>query len=111
MMRVIHLMQSSARIYGAERCILLELRTLRQRGHDARVVLLHETRMGEAAWALPRALSAEGIPFDLVDAPRQVSPAILRGLLRTLAGLRPDLCQSHGLKTDVLGFLVTRLLR
>ena len=48
-MRIVHLIQSAAQIYGAERCVLLETLAQKQRGHDVRVLLCHETRMGEAA--------------------------------------------------------------
>lgn len=111
-MRIVHLMQSSARIYGAERCVLLELSALQRRGHAVTTVLLHETRLpDEEAWVLPRALWDLGIPVELVETPRQAAPGTLLGLFRALRRLRPDVVQSHGMKTDVLGFLVTRPLR
>ncbi len=107
---MVHLIQSSPRVYGAERCILLELVSLRQRGHDARALILSEARMGPDAAVLPRAFESAGIPVEQVQTLGRVSLGLLRDLSRTLRRLRPDVVQSHSLKTDVLGFLVTRPL-
>src|SRR5579883_1387648 len=101
-MHIVHLIQSAPRLYGAERCALLELRALRAAGHDARAVVLHETRMGAGAEVLPAALAAAGVPVTRVIAPGQVSPGLLRGLHAALRGLpRPAVVHSHGLKTDI----------
>ena len=110
-LRVVHLIQSSPKVYGAERCILLELVTLRRRGHDARAVIVSEARMGQDADVLPRAFQAEGIPVDEVKAAGRVSVGLLRDLHGVLRLLAPDVVHSHSMKTDVLGFLVTRPLR
>lgn len=110
-MRIVHLIQSAPRVYGAERCALLELRALRQRGLDAQALVLHETRMGEAAGALEQALREAGVPVTRVESTSPVSARLLLHLVRALGRLQPHLLHSHGLKTDVLGFLVSRVLR
>lgn len=109
-LRVLHLIQSATQIYGAERCLLLELRALREHGHDARALLVHETRMGEAAGVLEAALREQAIPTERVQAKSPISPGLLLGLLRALGRLRPDVVHSHSLKTDVLGLPLARLL-
>lgn len=110
-MRIAHLIQSSTHIYGAERCLLLELSTLRQRGHDAHVVMLMETRQGPDAGVLKAALEAQGVPVHPVEARRQASPQMLWELYRQLARLSPQVVHSHSMKTDVLGYMMTRPLR
>lgn len=113
-MRVIHLMQSASRVYGAERCIMLELSTLRARGHDAQVLVLRETRQGPEGGALTEALRALGIPVTEVATRSQISPRLLFDLtqaLRRLLRPGPIVLHTHGLKTDLLGYLVTRPLR
>lgn len=112
-MRVIHLMQSASRVYGAERCIVLELSALRARGHDAQVLLLRETRQGPEGGALTEALRALAIPVTEIATRSQISTRLLFELTRALQRLArpgPILLQTHGLKTDLLGYLVTRPL-
>ncbi|MCS6914539.1 MAG: glycosyltransferase [Myxococcales bacterium] len=110
-MRIVHLIQSAPRIYGAERCALLELRALRQRGLDAQALVLHETRMGAAAGTLEQALREAGVPVTRVESTSPISARLMLQLLRAMWRLQPHLLHSHGLKTDVLGFLASRLLR
>jgi glycosyltransferase involved in cell wall biosynthesis len=110
-LRIVHLLQSASRVYGAERCALLELETLRRRGHDARAVIVHEARLGPEEGALQAALEARGVPVERVEAAGPASPGLLLRLGAALRRGRPQLVHSHGLKTDVLGFLVSRPLR
>lgn len=109
-MRIVHLIQSAAQIYGAERCVLLETLAQQQRGHDVRALLCHETRMGEAGQHLEDELVRRAVPVDRVVATRQVSPRLLYDLGRALRRLRPDVLHSHSMKTDVLALPVARLL-
>lgn len=109
-LRVLHLIQSAAQIYGAERCLLLELAALRARGHDARALFIHETRMGEGAGRLQAELAALSVPTERVEASRPISPGLVLGLLRALRRLRPDVIHSHSLKTDVIGLPLARAL-
>src|SRR5262245_54707654 len=99
-MRIVHLIQSAAQIYGAERCVLLETLALKQRGHDVRVLLCHETRMGAAARHLEDELARRAVPVERVTARRQVSLQLLYDLCRVLQRLRPDVLHSHSMKTD-----------
>ncbi len=109
-MRIVHLIQSAAQIYGAERCVLLETLAQQQHGHDVRALLCHETRMGEAGQHLEDELVRRAVPVERVVATRQVSPRLLYDLGRALKRLRPDVLHSHSMKTDVLALPVARLL-
>lgn len=110
-MRITHLIQSAPEVYGAERCALLQLATLRRRGHEANVVVVCETRMGPGAEVLPRALEEAGVPVSRVWSRSQISVGLMRDLSATLRRLDPDVVHTHGLKADILGFLSTRLCR
>jgi glycosyltransferase involved in cell wall biosynthesis len=109
-MRIVHLIQSAAQIYGAERCVLLETRALQARGHEAHVLLCHETRMGASTQRLEQELQKLGVPVERVLAHRQVSPGLLYDLWRALGRHAPDVVHSHSLKTDVLALPLVRLL-
>jgi glycosyltransferase involved in cell wall biosynthesis len=109
-MRIVHLIQSAAQIYGAERCVLLETLAQKPRGHDVRALICHETRMGAGAERLEDELRQLAIPVDRVLATGQVSPRLLYDLGRALRRLRPDVVHSHSMKTDVLAVPVARLL-
>ena len=110
-MRIVHLIQSAAQIYGAERCVLLETLAQKQRGHDVRALLCHETRMGESGQHLEDELVRRAVPVERVVATRQVSPRLLYDLGRALKRLQPEVLHSHSMKTDVLALPVARLLR
>jgi glycosyltransferase involved in cell wall biosynthesis len=110
-MRIVHMIQSAAQIYGAERCLLVETAALRERGHEVHALLCHEARLGEAEDRLERELHGRGIPTERVVATGQVSLQLLGGFVRALRRLRPDVVHSHSMKTDVLFGPLTRLLR
>ena len=109
-MRIVHLIQSAAQIYGAERCVLLETRAQRLRGADVHALLCHETRMGPGAGHLEDELRKLAVPVTRVVATGQVSPRLLYELGRALRRLRPEVLHSHSLKTDVLALPLARLL-
>lgn len=109
-MRIVHLIQSAAQIYGAERCVLLETRAQRLRGADVHALICHETRMGPGAGHLEDELRKLAVPVTRVVASGQISPRLLYELGRALRRLRPAVLHSHSLKTDVLALPVARLL-
>ena len=110
-MHIVHMIQSAAQIYGAERCLLVETAALRERGHEVRALLCHEARLGEAEDRLEHELHGRGIPTERLVATRQVTPQLLAGFVRALRRLRPDVVHSHSMKTDVLFGPLVRLLR
>lgn len=110
-MRIVHLIQSAAQIYGAERCVLLETKAQAQRGHEVRVLICHEARMGPAEQHLEDELVRRGVTVERVVASSQVSPRLVYDLGRALRRLRPEVLHSHSMKTDVLALPVARLLR
>lgn len=110
-MRIVHMIQSAAQIYGAERCLLIEASALRARGHEVSVLLCHEARLGSAEGRLERELQEQGIPTSRVVATGQVSPGLLWGFGREIRRLRPDVLHSHSMKTDVLVAPLAKLLR
>ena len=109
-MRIVHLIQSAAQIYGAERCVLLETRAQQQRGDQVHVLVSHETRMGEGAQHLEDELRRRAVPVTRVVATGQVSLRLLAELGQALRRLQPDVVHSHSMKTDVLALPVVRLL-
>src|SRR5207247_899064 len=111
LMRILHLIQSAPEVYGAERCALLELAALRRHGLDARAVVLCETRMGAGAEVLPQAFAERGVPVERVRVTSQVSLGMMRDLVATLRRMGPAVIHSHSVKTDILGYLASRLSR
>lgn len=110
-MRVVHLIQSASRIYGAERCLLLELAALKGRGHDVHAVIVHELRHGPDERRLEDEVRSRGFSVSRVEASGQVSLGLLRSLGEALSALRPDVIHSHSMKTDVLALPVARARR
>src|ERR1700712_2547909 len=109
-MRIVHLIQSAAQIYGAERCVLLETLAQKPRGHAVSVLICHEARMGDGEQRLEEELHKLAVPVERVVATGQVSPRLLYDLARALRRLGPDVIHSHSMKTDVLVVPVARLL-
>lgn len=107
-MRVVHLIKAT-RISGAERHLLILLRALRQRGIDARLLLLVEPDclmddlIGEAA--------ERGIPVQRVLIHGDADLRLIERLRETLRSLRPDILHTHLIHADVYGFAAGKLAR
>ena len=105
-MRVAHIMKAT-RVSGAERHLLLLLPALRERGVDARLVLLVEpdTPMDE----MLREARDSGIPTQRILINRDMDLALIVRLRRALKAMRPDFAHTHLAHADVYGLLAARL--
>ncbi len=110
-MRVLHIMRSEGKFYGAERVLLTELVTLRARGVDARYLVLEETRESDAGDEVYQAAAAHGIPVIKVRIAHRFSLREVLAVRRAVMDQNPDLIHAHGYKGDFFGLLAGRLAR
>src|SRR5207302_7453031 len=106
--RVLHV-QKVAGISGSEAHLLSLLPRLRDRGWDARVLMLHEHEPG--AWDFARALTDRGVPLDAVPISRDVDPAAFLGLVRYLTDERPQILHTHLVHADAYGQIAGTMAR
>jgi glycosyltransferase involved in cell wall biosynthesis len=107
-MRILHVIQSSSQIYGAERCVLEETVALARRGHEVTVLLCHEKRFGPDQDRLQNELSALGIATERVETQSRMNPKLVADWWQAHKRLAPDVVHSHSLKTDALSVPVCR---
>jgi glycosyltransferase involved in cell wall biosynthesis len=105
---VLHV-QKVAGIAGSETHLLSLLPRLRERGWDARMLMLHEDEPG--AWEFARALRGRGVPLDEIRLRADVDPFAFVGLAAYLARTRPALLHTHLVHADVYGQLAGTLAR
>jgi len=105
---VLHIAKASG-ISGSENHLLLLLPALRERGIDARFLMLHEDEVG--AWELARRLDEAGVPVEGIRLPRAASPAALARLVSAIRRLRPDIVHTHLVHADFYGLAAARLAR
>lgn len=103
---MLHVAKASG-ISGSEYHLLLLLPGLRDRGWDARFLLLHEDEPG--AWELARRLEEAGVPVEAVRLPSAVSPAGFARILRAVRRTRPDIVHTHLVHADFYGLVAGRL--
>src|ERR671924_94163 len=108
MTTVLHL-QKVAGISGSEAHLLSLLPRLRERGWDARMLMLHEHEPG--AWDFARALTARGVPLDAIPLRADVDPIAFVRLTGYLVRHRPALLHTHLVHADVYGQLAGTLAR
>lgn len=98
--RVLHL-QKVAGISGSEAHLLSLLPRLRERGWDARLVMLHEHEPGARAFA--RELAARDVPLDEIPIAGDVDPIAFLRLLAYLLRERPHILHTHLVHADAYG--------
>ena len=106
-MRVLHATKVRG-IGGAEQHLLALLPALRARGVDARFLSLDA---GGDADRFHRALAERGIPYVRVPAGGDVSPRLVRDIVRVVRAESPSLLHTHMVHADVYGSLAARLTR
>jgi glycosyltransferase involved in cell wall biosynthesis len=99
---VLHL-QKVAGISGSEAHLLSLLPRLRERGWDARMLVLHENEPGARRFA--DALEAREIPYDAIPIRADVDPIAFVRVTRYLARTRPAILHTHLVHADVYGQL------
>jgi glycosyltransferase involved in cell wall biosynthesis len=106
--KVLHL-HKVAGISGSEAHLLALLPRLRERGWDARLLMLHEHEPG--AWVFARELRARGVPLDAIPLAGDVDPLAFVRLAAYLVGHRPTILHTHLVHADVYGQLAGMLAR
>jgi glycosyltransferase involved in cell wall biosynthesis len=105
---ILHL-QKVAGISGSEAHLLSLLPRLRDRGWDARMLMLHEHERG--AWQFARALEQRGVSVDAIPIRRDVDPLAFVALAAYLMRHRPAVLHTHLVHGDVYGQLAGALAR
>ncbi len=98
-----------AKISGSENHLLLLLPRLRQRGYDARFVLLHEGEPG--ALDFRRRLEEAEVPVEAIRLPFAADPRAFRQLVATVRRHRPAIVHTHLVHADFLGLAAGRICR
>jgi glycosyltransferase involved in cell wall biosynthesis len=106
---VLHI-QKVKGISGSEMHLLSLLPGLRERGWDARMLVLHEREPGAAEFA--GQLRERGVPVDELVLHRDLDPVAFARLTRRVAMLRPQILHTHLVHGDAYGLpagLLTRV--
>ena len=90
-----------AGISGSENHLLLLLPALRARGHDVRLVMLHEDEPGAAE--LADRLEHDGVPVERLRMRASVDPLVFGRLVRSIRRARPDVVHTHLVHADFHG--------
>jgi glycosyltransferase involved in cell wall biosynthesis len=98
-----------AGISGSENHLLLLLPALRERGHDVRLVMLHEDEPGAAVFA--SRLRAADVPVDELRLRRAASPVTFTRLTRLVRRHAPTIVHTHLVHADFLGLTAAKLAR
>jgi glycosyltransferase involved in cell wall biosynthesis len=98
-----------AGISGSENHLLLLLPALRERGHDVRLVMLHEDEPGAAE--LAERLERSGVPVERMRMRASIDPLVLGKLVRSIRRARPDVVHTHLVHADFHGLPAARLAR
>jgi glycosyltransferase involved in cell wall biosynthesis len=96
-------------ISGSEAHLLTLLPDLRERGWDARFVLLHEDEPGAREFA--RRLTETGVPVDEIRLARDVDPAAFWRLHGLVRHTRPTILHTHLVHADFYGLKAGWLAR
>ena len=105
---VLHL-QKVAGISGSEAHLLQLLPSLRDRGWDIRLLMLHENEPG--AWDFARELTARGVPLDAIPIGADFDPLAFVRLVSYIARRRPRILHTHLVHADAYGQLAGTLAR
>jgi glycosyltransferase involved in cell wall biosynthesis len=107
-LRIVHAAKVAG-ISGSENHLLLLLPALRARGHDVRLVMLHEEEPGAEELAVR--LARAGVPVERLRMRAAVDPILLGQLVRSLRRDRPDIVHTHLVHADFHGLPAGRLAR
>jgi glycosyltransferase involved in cell wall biosynthesis len=107
-MRIIHLIDSGG-VYGAERILLYLAREQQRRGDEPFVGSIGPP--GTGVTEFERLAGSWGLPVVAIRIRSALTPAVVRSLLGTVRGLRPDVLHSHGYKANILLGLLPRRVR
>lgn len=105
-MRIAHVIKVT-RISGAERHLLFLLDGLRQRGLDARLIILVER--DEPMREMVAAAKARGIPVQSILIGRDYDLPLLWRLRRALRHIKPDIVHTHLIHADLYGCVSAKL--
>ena len=105
-MRIAHVIKVT-RISGAERHLLFLLDGLRQRGLDARLIILVER--DEPMREMMEAAKARGIPVQSMPIGRDYDLPLLWRLRRALRHIKPDIVHTHLIHADLYGCVSAKL--
>ena len=105
-MRIAHVIKVT-RISGAERHLLFLLDGLRQRGLDARLIILVERN--EPMREMVEAAKARGIPVQSIPIGRDYDLPLLWRLRRALRHIKPDIVHTHLIHADLYGYVSAKL--
>ena len=96
-LRIVHVAKVAG-ISGAENHLLLLLPALRARGHDVRLVMLHEGEPGAAE--LADRLATDGVPVERLRMRAPLDPLVFGRLVRAIRRARPDVLHTHLVHAD-----------
>ncbi len=105
-MRVAHVIKVT-RISGAERHLLVLLSALRQRGVDARLVILIEK--DKPMDDMASEAKERGIPLRRLTIQRDYDLALLFKIRRALSEIKPDIVHTHLIHADLFGLFAAQL--
>jgi glycosyltransferase involved in cell wall biosynthesis len=106
--KILHL-QKVAGIAGSETYLLSLLPGLRDRGWDARMLMLHAGEPG--AFEFERELERRGVPVDAIRVRADVDPLAFAELVSYLMRKRPAILHTHLVHADVYGQLAGAVAR
>jgi glycosyltransferase involved in cell wall biosynthesis len=106
--RVLHLAKVAG-ISGSENHLLLLLPSLRGRGFDVRMVMLHENEPGAAEFAAR--LEDSGVPVERLRVGRSADPVAFSRIVRGVRRERPAILHTHLVHADFHGLPAGRLAR
>jgi len=98
-----------AGISGSENHLLLLLPDLHARGHDVRLVMLHEGEPGAEELAVQ--LEREGVPVERLRMRLALDPLAFARVARSIRRRRPDVVHTHLVHADFHGLPAGRLAR
>jgi glycosyltransferase involved in cell wall biosynthesis len=98
-----------AGISGSENHLLLLLPDLRARGHDVRLVMLHEGEPGAEELAVR--LERGGVPVERLRMRLPLDPLAFGRVARSIRRRRPDVVHTHLVHADFHGLPAGRLAR
>jgi glycosyltransferase involved in cell wall biosynthesis len=108
LLRLLHVAKVAG-ISGSENHLLLLLPDLRARGHDVRLVMLHEGEPGAEELAVR--LEREGVPVERLRMRLALDPLAFARLARSIRGHRPDVVHTHLVHADFHGLPAGRFAR
>ena len=105
-LRLLHVAKVAG-ISGSENHLLLLLPALRARGHDVRLVMLHEGEPGAAE--LADRLERDGVPVERPRMRAPIDPLVFGKLVGSVRRARPDVVHTHLVHADFHGLPAARV--